>query len=491
MPFLHPESPTRDRARPLRRILAWAAVAGVLTVVAIAASWIARAAWVGTGFYAKQLCSGVLAAGRAPEEVAAHDLAVMWPGVVFRRIAWDVDAAAGRARASWLGFASREARYRRGFGCTLASAPGSPLVPVSAYARTGAELPAGNAEGSAADRLGANEDADARAAPIPALDRLLDETFAASPAGAPPTTRAVVVVRHGRIVAERYAKGFGPDTRFSGWSLTKSVFNAVVGALVAHGALDVGEPVRIAAWRAPGDPRGALTYDHLLRMSSGLSFSEHYEDPFSDVARMLFVERSAGAYAATRPLGAAPGTTWAYTSGTTNALALALRQHVPPGMRYQDLPRRLLFEPLGMTSAMVELDEDATFIASSYMLATARDWARFGALFAADGVWAGTRVLPEGWVTYSRTRAPADPRGRYGAHFWLYDDTERAAAHAASPRPLPDDAFFAGGFGGQRITIVPSLDLVVVRLGYDVGAARFDNAAFFARAVEALEGASR
>ena len=323
---------------------------------------------------------------------------------------------------------------------------------------------------------------------MPALERLLDETFAVTASGAPPTTRAVVVMRGGRIVAERYAPGFGPGTRFSGWSLTKSVFNAVVGVLVARGALDLHEAVRIAAWHAPGDPRAALTYDHLLRMSSGLAFSERYEDPFSDVARMLFAARGAGAYAATRPLGTVPGTAWAYTSGTTNALSLALRQHVPPDLRYADLPRTLVFEPLGMTSAVAEMDEEATFIASSFMLATARDWARFGALFAADGVWAGRRLLPEGWVAYSRTPAPADPRRRYGAHFWLYDEAERTAARAASAEPLPDDAFFAGGFGGQRITIVPSRELVVVRLGYDLGAARFDNAAFFARVLAALGG---
>jgi CubicO group peptidase (beta-lactamase class C family) len=181
---------------------------------------------------------------------------------------------------------------------------------------------------------------------------------------------------------------------------------------------------------------------------------------------------------------------WQYASGTTNILAEALRGHVPAGLAYEDLPRRLLFEPLGMASAVAERDESGTFIASSYMFATARDWAVLGALFAADGVWQGRRLLPEGWVAYSRAPVAAS-NGRYGAHFWLYDGEERARARRVSARELPEDAFFAAGYAGQRITIVPSRGVVIVRLGYDVGRKPFDNAGFAARVLEALAPASR
>jgi len=462
-----PLRPTR-RKPPRRASLVAAAVACAVLAVG-GGLWIARGAPVATGFYAKQLCSGVFLAGRAPEEVVAHDLAVMWPGFVFRHVDWEVDRSAGRVRASWFGRAMREAAHRQGSGCTLEGRP----VPTGA--------PAG--EGGVITRpVPAPTE---RAASVPALERLLDATLAVPP-GTLPTTRAVVVMRDGRILAERYAPGFDPDMRFPGWSIAKSVFNAVTGTLVLRGALALDEPVRIDAWRVPGDPRGAITYDHLLRMSSGIEFSERYGNPWSDVVTMLFVSPGAGRYASTRPVAAPPGTAWNYTSGTTNVLALALKRHVPPGTQYGELPRRLLFEPLGMSSAVAERDGEETFIASSYVHATARDWATFGALFAADGVWQGRRLLPEGWVTYSRTPAPADPQRRYGAHFWLYDAEERAAASAASPHPLPDDAFFAGGYAGQRITIIPSMSLVVVRLGYDVGRERFDNAAFLARVLDAL-----
>ncbi len=483
------------RPRPPRRALR---VGGAVACAALAVAglvWITRAAPVATGFYAKQLCSAVFVAGRAPEEVVAHDLAIMWPGFVFRHVDWDVDRAAGRVRASWLGRASRVASHRDGFGCTLESGLSPLNIPelprlnlIIASERATAEAAAGAAPVMpGVERLAPVAAPPERAAAVPALERLLDATFAAPAPDLLPTTRAVVVMRDGRIVAERYAPGFGPDMRFPGWSIAKSVFNAVAGALVLQGALDLAEPARIDAWRTPGDPRGAISYDHLLRMSSGIAFSERYENPWSDVVTMLFLSPGAGAYAATRPLAAPPGAAWAYTSGTTNALALALKRHVPPGMRYGDLPRRVLFEPLGMTSAIAERDEDDTFIASSYVHATARDWATFGALYAADGVWHGRRLLPEGWVAYSRTPAPADPRTRYGAHFWLYDAKERAAARAASPRPLPDDAFFAAGYAGQRITIVPSMGLVVVRLGYDIGREPFDHAVFLARVLDALQ----
>jgi CubicO group peptidase (beta-lactamase class C family) len=468
---------TLVRFRGLRRALALAIAAGVLTLAALGAAWVARAAWVGAGFYAKQLCSSVFVAGRAPHDVVERDLARMWPSAVFRRVGWHVDAHEGRVEASWFGLVTREARHRPGYGCTLIAGETGRLLPVGRANARVESLPAPAAMPKSA-RL-------PREAPRPALERVLDEAFAESGPEAATSTRAVVVLRDGRVVAERYAPGFSADMRFPGWSLTKSVFNAVAGAMIERGMLSLEEPVRVAAWHAPGDPRAAISYDHLLRMSSGLAFTERYEDPFSDVTTMLFATRGAGAYAAARPMEAPPGTVWRYASGTSNVLADALRAHLPSDLRYLDLPRRLLFEPLGMSSAVVELDEAATFIASSYMLATARDWARFGALFAADGMWDGRRLLPEGWVAYSRTPAPADASAQYGAHFWLHHEEERTQAARATSYPLPPDAFFAGGFAGQRITIVPSRGIVVVRLGYDLDA--FNNAGFAARVLEVLD----
>lgn len=211
-------------SRPYRLFLLAALAAAALAVVA-GGVWVVRAAWIGTGFYAKQLCSGVLVAGRPPAQVVAQDLALMWPGIVFRHVRWAVDRGDGRVEASWLGVVRRTALHRPGHGCTLLAG----------------ERHAGVAAGAGAARPSPRSLE--RAATVPAVERVLDDAMAGG------TTRAVVVLRHGRLVAERYAPGFDASTRLPGWSVAKSVFNAVVGALVARGNLDLRDPVRIPAWR--------------------------------------------------------------------------------------------------------------------------------------------------------------------------------------------------------------------------------------------------
>jgi CubicO group peptidase (beta-lactamase class C family) len=195
---------------------------------------------------------------------------------------------------------------------------------------------------------------------------------------------------------------------------------------------------------------------------------------------MLWAAADVGRYAAAKRLGHPPGTHWQYASGTTNVLVMAMRETL--GAAYAAYPRRALFEPLGMASAVIEPDAAGTFVGSSLMFATARDWARFGLLFANDGVWRGTRLLPEDWVRYSTTPAPAAPGGAYGAHWWL--KLERPPG--TPPAHLPADTFHAAGHGGQYISIVPSQALVVVRLGHAVDKGAWDQEAFVARIISAL-----
>lgn len=321
------------------------------------------------------------------------------------------------------------------------------------------------------------------------LQALVDAAFDEPDADRLRGTRAVVVIHDGRIVAERYAQGFDRETRFPGWSLSKSVLNAMIGALAQRGALDVNDPVPLVAWR--GDDRSRLTFDHLLRMSSGLKFDENYDSPFSDVTRMLYGVADAGAYAGSRPLVAAPGTVWSYASGSTSVLAHALSAYARPGLAYAEMPRRLVFGPLGMTSALMESDPSGNLEASASVYASARDWARFGWLYANDGVCDGVRVLPAGWIDYSTTPSRADPSGRYGAHFWIYTEADRMRARESTGAALPRDAFYAQGFGGQRITIAPSLRAVVVRLGSSAGEQGFDNTEFAARILEVLSTPER
>ena len=238
--------------------------------------------------------------------------------------------------------------------------------------------------------------------------------------------------------------------------MAKSMLHAVVGLLVKDGRLDLDAPADVPEWSAPGDPRHAITVRHLLAMRDGLDFAEDYvDDRTSDVIAMLFGDGQADMahFAADRPLAAAPDTRFNYSSGTTNIISAVVARQLGPGAPYEAFLHERLFGPLGMASARPEFDAAGTWVASSYVRATARDFARFGLLYLRDGVWDGTRLLPEGWVDYGRTIESVDPEdGPYGAHWWgVAGDTL--------------GTFRASGYEGQSITICPALDLIVVRLG--------------------------
>jgi CubicO group peptidase (beta-lactamase class C family) len=456
-----------------RFILAFALLGlGAAAAIALHAGY--RIAQIGTAFAAKTVCSATFLSARAPQSVKAEDLGA-YRSRPLDLVEVDVDRATGVVTARLFGFAERQAVYRDGFGCTLAigtsvaglKAAGPKLLPV---ARGDGVWPEG-------ERVAFE--------PHAALEQALDQAFAEAPAGPPKRTRAVVVVHQGRIVAERYAQGFGPGTPLPGWSMSKSVVGALAGTLVGLGLWRLDAPVPLAAWRGRGDPRAEITLDHLLAMSSGLEFEESYRSPLSDVNLMLWAGGDAGGYAAAKRLAHPPGAHWQYASGTTNVVAAAMRETLGPA--YAGYPRRALFQPLGMSSAVLETDASGTFVGSSLMFASARDWARFGLLFANDGLWKGTRVLPEGWVRYSATPAAAAAARNYGAHWWL--KLERPPG--APPAQLPPDAFHAAGHGGQYVSVVPSRALVVVRLGHAIDEGAWDQEAFVARIIPAVGNAGR
>ena len=294
----------------------------------------------------------------------------------------------------------------------------------------------------------------------PLLDEVMDE------GGPLATTYAVVVVHRGALVAERYggaiehwdrpAEQVGLDTLLLSWSMAKSVLHALVGTLVAEGRLDVDAPADVPEWRGEGDPRGAITLEHLLTMRDGLDFQEEYVDASaSDVMEMLFGSGKAdtAAFAAARDLAAAPGSRFNYSSGTTNILSGIVARAVGPGQPYEQVLRERLLDPLGMTSARATFDDAGTWVASSYLYATARDFARFGSLYLRDGTWEGQRLLPPGWVDHGRRQRSTDAEtgNGYGAQWWVVGDEH--------------GTFWANGYEGQSILVSPGTDLVVVRLG--------------------------
>jgi len=303
-----------------------------------------------------------------------------------------------------------------------------------------------------------------------ALAALLAEAFddPAQPIG---ETQALVVVHRGRLVLERYAgqllffdrepEPITAGTPLLSWSMAKSVLHAVVGMLVAEGRLDLDAPPGLPWWgAAPEDPRGAITLQQMLEMRDGLAFVEEYteDNGRSDVIDMLFGAGAADTarYAADRPLAAEPGSRFAYSSGTTNLVSAAVAAVVGRGEDYRAFLADRLFGPLGMASAAPGLDAAGLWVASSFLHATARDFARFGYLYLRDGVWDGERLLPLGWVDHARRARSVNEEGRrYGAHWWAMDDAW--------------GTFWCSGYEGQSITVTPGLDVVAVRLGKTQG----------------------
>ena len=305
-------------------------------------------------------------------------------------------------------------------------------------------------------------------------------------------TDAVVVVVNGELVFEAYAPDWTPERRHSAWSVTKSLLNGLYGRAVALGLLrDLEAPAATWVPGLRGGGKDAITLADLFAMSSGLVWNEGYEySPFlSDVVAMLYTlgrEDMAG-FAAGHRLAAAPGARFAYKSGDSVILSAALRGIVGASA-YPDFPWRALFEPLGMRSAVLERDGSGTFVGSSYLYATARDLARFGHLYAMDGCWAGQRLLPEGWVTAAGTLAPALRDGSsgaaraYGAHWWLNQKLP------GGDRPMPsgpENMLVGLGHWGQRLFVLPSQRLVIVRFADDRDRS-FSNDRFLELALQAF-----
>ncbi|MGH9208585.1 MAG: serine hydrolase domain-containing protein, partial [Acidimicrobiales bacterium] len=279
-------------------------------------------------------------------------------------------------------------------------------------------------------------------------------------------TYAVVIVHRGTLVVERYgghiehldraSEEVGPGTLLLSWSMAKSMLHSAIGVLVGDGRLRVDDPAPVPRWKEPDDPRRDITIEQLLEMRDGLDFVEDYVDgSVSDVIEMLFGSgrSDVASFAAARDLLSPPGTRFNYSSGSTNILSGVISSKVGSGERLRLFLRESLFEPIGALSAQPGLDQAGTWVASSYVHATALDFARFGYRYRRDGVWNGVRLLPEGWVDHGRRARSIDPEdgSLFGAHWWVVGDEY--------------GSFRASGYEGQSILVSPGLDLVVVRLG--------------------------
>jgi hypothetical protein len=422
----------------------------------------------------------VFVSGRDPAAVEAGDLS--GPGFeLLRYFDKRVERDDQRVTASFHGLASQTAIFRDGFGCTRidggteldapALSPMPPPDPATLWPE--GERVELEVWGEGIDR--------------PALDAAVASAFTEPDPAHPRNTRALVVVHRGRIVAERYAPGFDQNVPLIAWSMTKGAMNALIGLRVKDGKLAVTDQALLPEWRGQGDSRGGISLDDLLRMSSGLAFDESYDDPLADVTEMLFVKNNMAKFAAMKKLRHPPGSYWDYSSGTSVLLAAILRGTFASEDDYLRFPRERLFRPLGMRSAVLETDASGTFVGSSLLYASARDFARLGLLFLHDGVWRGERLLPEGWVAYTLTPTKAAPDDSYGAQMWL----KLPESDGYGEPPMPDDAFYFLGHDQQIVAIVPSRDLVIVRLGLTQAGGDWDHARDLAPIVAAVPPQAR
>jgi len=426
---------------------------------------------IGAAYKAKMLCSEVFVANRPPQDVLAElgidDLKAL--NILKTSIVEDQKLTS----ASFLGLLTRTARYRDESGCALLFGSESGSFMDNPVPNISRQTPRDSKAFQLAEpATNANKQ----------LVGILDEAFAEPDPEYLRRTRAVVIVHKGRIIAERYATGTDGDMLFPGWSMTKSVLNALVGILVRDGRLSVDAPVLIHDWQKPGDERMTITLNQLLHMTSGLQFNEDMSNPLGDVTRMLLAEPDMAAFTAKKALETEPGTQWRYSSGNSIILSKAIRNMMDPE-EYRRFPHQALFEPLGMSSAVLETDADGTFVASSFMYATARDWARFGMLYLDVNDRSRNHILPEGWIEYTKTAANTTTGKSYGAHFWLKLPDE----YNRTQTVLPEDTFHAVGHEGQFVTIVPSYDTVIVRLGKTRYAQAWDQGAFAASVLSRLE----
>jgi CubicO group peptidase (beta-lactamase class C family) len=435
-------------------LTATAALCGALVLTAVRAHDAPR---VATGFISRTLCSAAFVSGVNPDEVFSETANAM-PGV--RLITWAIDYRVDRKAKQvtttlfWGGMS--RAVYREGLGCYLAHGEAS----------VDASLPAaGEIQRASLPEISGPSLVQAA---NPKLALALDRAFAEPEQPPFRRTKAVVIVKDGHVVAERYAPGYGIDTPILGYSATKSVISALTGILVRQGKLAVDRPAPVATWQNPDDPRHAITVDQLLRHTSGLamgsSLNASLASTLAPVNEMKYVASDQAGFAESAALESAPGSAWNYHDGNYAILSRLIRDavggHAADVLRFA---RSELFGPLGMRNVTLEFDATGTPEGASQMLAPARDWARFGLLYLNDGVAGGKRILPEGWVDYSASPTPNGWVG-YGAGFW----TNRGGSLGANYRiehGWPRDAFLAKGTLGQYVIVIPSERLVIVRLG--------------------------
>ena len=411
-----------------------------------------------SGYGSKNLCSAVYLQHRNPADVIREDLGAF--PLSFGT--FTVNEKDSSVTGSVWGLAKRKTIYRNGVGCTLINDLREEEIRKQQFAIPA--KPSINSDSIAwpyGDKLSDSIPVNINKEKLQvAVNNVMNETTAD---GQTVYSRAVLVIYDGNIVAEKYAPGIDKNTVMLGWSMSKSLTSAMIGILVKENKLSVDSPAPVASWL--NTKKQKITLKHLLQQTTGLDFTEIYTRP-SNVTKMLFSKGDMAAYTESLSLKYEPGTVFNYSSGNSNILSRIIRQVIGE-KDYAAFPYNELFYKINAYSFLIEPDASGTYIGSSYSYATARDFARFGLLYYNNGIWNGEQILPVNWVKKSIQPSDADKLNRYGYQFWLNGYDQKDPTKRWFP-DVPADMFFADGYGGQDVYIIPSEKLVVVRLGLHV-----------------------
>lgn len=441
----------RSFPQELKRIGGWISLAILLAAIVLILVYRPDlAAEAAAGLTAHNLCAAAFTSGLSPDVAFQESVVPMTSGWA-RFIRYRIDHPRRSVTASFAGLIHATARFTQGYGCRLEYSENLPSPPPRSFS------PANTADAFAPATVVTTTD--------PTIAAAIDRVFSENSKEPTKNVKAVVVVKDDHLIAERYAPGYSIKTPLLSYSVAKSFTNALLGILVREGRLRVDQPVGAPEWVGQSDPRGQITVELLLQMRSGLN-AAGAGTGFDPVSRMLFTQSDMAGFAAQHDLKVLPGTKWEYTDANTLILDRLLGDTVGGGAAgMREFAERELFTPLHMSDVTMEFDGRGVFVGSNYVYAPARAFARFGELFMNDGVTPdGRRILPQGWVSWSRRSILGEP---YGAGFWTNDGPSEEAAWYVQ-LGFPKDGFFARGIQGQCIYIVPSEHIVVARFGYSL-----------------------
>jgi CubicO group peptidase (beta-lactamase class C family) len=427
-----------------RKKILYGVLALLVAIILAAALYINSLLPIITGYAAKNLCSAIFISGRTKEDVEKTELNFSF--IKFTRNYIDYSNKCVYSHYLW---GKSKAIYRDGFGTTLLRG-----IPESELRNK--KYPAGTDPDYSQDTidwpLGDIITDTLKGIYRPALNDITRKLV--NDNGYNGNAFAFMVLYKGIPVAEAYKPQFNQHTRFLSWSMAKSFTNALTGILVRQGRIDINQTAGLEQWK--NDERRRITINDMMQMQSGLKWNEDYGNR-SDVTLMLHCESDMGRFAYDQPAEHPAGTFWYYSSGSTNIVSYLIRRQLGSDSSYYSFADLQLFNKTGMPDVVFEVDPSGTRVGSSYLYATARDYARFGLLYRNDGVFNGERILPEGWVRYSTSAASAS-NGEYGSFFWIN--------RSRKMQSLPEDMYACEGHDGQRIFILPGQDLIVVVLGY-------------------------